>query len=68
MFPKGLHVITLEFLKKNNKFNLNILWHNEKYAFIEINKKSKFDHKDYQSNLYYSDIPDYDKDANPFLI
>lgn len=66
MFPNGLRVITSEFLKKNNRFNLNILWHNKKYAFIEINKKSIINYKDYQSNI--SDIPDYDKDVNPYLL
>ena len=47
MFPNGLRVLTSEFLKKN-RCNFNILWHNEKYAFIEIAKKPITDYKYYQ--------------------
>lgn len=69
MFPNGLRIITSEILKKN-RINFNILWQNEKYAFIEIAKKPMIDYKKSKKHLEidYSDIPDYDKDVNPFLL
>ena len=77
MFPNGLRVLTSEILKKN-AMSFNILWHNEKNALIEIAKKPinnnyinyinyNNEFKKYLENDY-SDIPDYDKEVNPFLL
>ena len=69
MFPNGLRIITSEILKKN-RITFNILWQNETYAFIEIEKKTMIDCKKSQKHLEvdYADIPEYDKDVNPFLL
>lgn len=69
MFPNGLRVLTSEILKKN-AMSFNILWHNEKNALIEIAKKPMIDYKKSQKHLEvdYADIPDYDKEVNPYLL
>ena len=63
MIPIGLRRLTPYFVKKS-AYDFNILWTKERYLLIELTKKPP-KHKEL---MVYKDIPDYDKEVNPFLL
>tara|TARA_Y100000816_G_C25789695_1_gene413882 strand:+ start:263 stop:469 length:207 start_codon:yes stop_codon:yes gene_type:complete len=55
----GIRRLTPEMIR-NSKYHFNIVYKSNKYLFIKLSKK------DIPYNL--DEIPDYDKNVNPFLI
>lgn len=56
MIHRVFRKLTPEFVKKSG-YEFNVLWTNNRYVFIELNKKKDI----------WKDIPDYDKNVNPYL-